>query len=160
MFKEGSKELQKTLEADAAATTIGALIGTSTTTSFIESAAGVEEGGRTGLTAIVTGLLFILTMFLLPVFKAIPSFAVNPVLVMIGVLMFSELGNIDFKDYAISVSAFVTVILMPLTYSITYGLSAGFIVYLLLRIVQGKRKQINFGTVMLALIGLLAFIFR
>ncbi len=159
LFKEGSKELQRTLEADAAATTIGALLGTSTTTSFIESAAGVEEGGRTGLTAVFTGLFFILTIFLLPVFKAIPDFAVNPVLVMVGVLMFGELGKINFSDYATAVSAFITVILMPLTYSITYGLSAGFIVYLLLKLIKGETKDINAGTIALALIGLAAFVF-
>ncbi len=159
LFKDDSKELQKTLEADAAATVIGSLLGTSTTTSFIESAAGVEDGGRTGLTAIVTGLMFGITLFFLPVFKAIPPNAVNPILVMVGVLMFGELGKINFKDYASLIASFLTVILMPLTYSITLGLSAGFVVYLIILIVQKRWKEINIGIITLALIGLLAYIF-
>ncbi|WP_456470192.1 NCS2 family permease [Caminibacter sp.] len=160
LFKDGSRELQKTLEADAAATVIGASLGTSTTTSFIESAVGVEEGGRTGLTAVVTGLLFITTLFFLPLYKAIPSNAIYPILVMVGVLMFSELKNIDFKDHTVAVSAFITVILMPLTYSITIGLSAGFVIYLLLALFRKEFDKINAGTITLAIIGLMAFIFH
>jgi AGZA family xanthine/uracil permease-like MFS transporter len=160
LFKEGSKELQRTLEADAAATVIGATLGTSTTTSFIESAAGVEEGGRTGLTAVVTGLLFITTLFFLPIYKAIPSNAIYPILVMVGVLMFSELKNIDFSDLVVAVSSFVTVILMPLTYSITLGLSAGFVVYLTLAVLRKDFDKVNIGTVTLAVIGLMAFFFH
>ena len=159
LFKD-SKELQKTLEADAAATVIGASLGTSTTTSFIESAAGVEEGGRSGLTAVVTGLLFITTLFFLPIYKAIPDNAIYPILVMVGVLMFSELKNIDFSDHVIAVSSFITVILMPLTYSITIGLSAGFVLYLILALLKKDFDKINIGTVTLALIGSLAFIFH
>jgi len=159
LFKD-SKELQKTLEADAAATVIGASLGTSTTTSFIESAAGVEEGGRSGLTAVVTGLLFITTLFFLPIYKAIPDNAIYPILVMVGVLMFSELKNIDFSDHVIAVSSFITVILMPLTYSITIGLSAGFVLYLILALLKKDFDKINIGTITLALIGSLAFIFH
>ncbi|QCT93910.1 NCS2 family permease [Caminibacter mediatlanticus TB-2] len=160
LFQKGSKELQKTLEADAAATVIGASLGTSTTTSFIESAVGVEEGGRTGLTAIFTGLFFITTLFFLPLYKAIPSNAIYPILVMVGVLMFSELKNINFKDLTIAVSSFVTVILMPLTYSITIGLSAGFVTFLMLALLKREFDKINIGTITLALIGFLAFIFH
>ncbi len=160
LFKDDSKQLQKTLEADAMATTIGALIGTSTTTSFIESAAGVEEGGRTGLTAVITGLLFILTLFLLPVFNAIPSQIINSVLVVVGILMFSELKDVDFSDFAVSVSVFLTVILMPLTYSITIGLSVGFMMYLFIRILQRRWDKIDIGIVILALIGFLAVLLQ
>jgi AGZA family xanthine/uracil permease-like MFS transporter len=160
LFKKGSRELQKTLEADAAATVIGASLGTSTTTSFIESAAGVEEGGRTGLTAVVTGLLFITTLFFLPIYKAIPDNAVYPILVMVGVLMFSELKNIDFSDGTLAVTSFITAVLMPLTYSITIGISAGFVIYLILALLKREFDKINVGTVTLALIGLLAFIFH
>ena len=159
LFKD-SKELQKTLEADAAATVIGASLGTSTTTSFIESAAGVEEGGRSGLTAITTGLLFITTLFFLPIYKAIPDNAIYPILVMVGVLMVSELKNIDFSDHVIAISSFITVILMPLTYSITIGLSAGFVLYLMLALLKKEFDKINIGTITLALIGSLAFIFH
>jgi AGZA family xanthine/uracil permease-like MFS transporter len=160
LFKKGSVEIQKTLEADAAATVIGASLGTSTTTSFIESAAGVEEGGRTGLTAVVTGVLFITTLFFLPLYKAIPDNAIYPILVMVGVLMFSELKNIDFSDSTIAVASFITVILMPLTYSITIGISAGFVVYLILALLKKEFDKINIGTITLAFIGLLAFIFH
>jgi len=160
LFKDNSTELQKTLEADAAATVIGAALGTSTTTSFIESATGVEEGGRTGLTAVVTGLLFITTLFFLPIYKAIPDNAIYPILVMVGVLMFSELKNIDFSDHVIAVSSFITVILMPLTYSITIGLSAGFVLYLILALLKKDFDKINVGTITLAFIGSLAFIFH
>jgi AGZA family xanthine/uracil permease-like MFS transporter len=160
LFKNNSKELQKTLEADAAATVIGAAIGTSTTTAFIESAAGVEEGGRTGLTAVVTGLFFITTLFFLPLYKAIPDNAIYPILVMVGVLMFSELRNIDYSDNVIAVSSFMTIILMPLTYSITIGISAGFVLYLVLALFRKEFDKVNIGTIILAVIGLMAFIFH
>ena len=160
LFKDGSKELQKTLEADATATVIGAACGTSTTTAFIESAAGVEEGGRSGLTAVVTGLLFITTLFFLPLYKAIPSNAIFPILVMIGVLMFSEIKNINFKDPIVAISAFATIVLMPLTYSITIGLSVGFVLYFILALLKREFNKINMGIITLALIGLLALIFH
>ncbi len=154
------KALEKTLEADAIATVGGSLIGVSTTTSFIESASGVEEGGRTGLTSIFTGLFFILTLFLLPLFKSIPPNAIYPVLVVVGVLMFTELGNIDFKqnDVAIISASFLIVILMPLTYSITNGFAAGFVVYTALKLLRGEFKDINLGLITITLISLLVFI--
>ena len=157
LFKE-PEELEKTLQADAAATVIGAGLGTSTTTSFIESAAGVEEGGRTGLTAVVTGLLFITTLFFLPVYKAIPDNAIYPILVMVGVLMFGELREVDFSDTTTAVSVFMTVLLMPLTYSITIGLSAGFVIFFLLALIRGEKDKITLGTASIALIGVLMFI--
>lgn len=160
IFTDDGKELQKTLESDAAATFIGSLLGLSTTTSFVESASGVEEGGRTGLTAVYTGLFFVLTLFILPFFKAIPLNAIYPVLVMVGVLMFSELKNIKFDDVAISVATFLIVLIMPLTYSITNGLSFGFIAYILVKIFEGKFKDINIGIVFLGIVSLLVFIFR
>jgi AGZA family xanthine/uracil permease-like MFS transporter len=158
IFKEDGKELQKTLEADAAATVASALLGVSTTTSFIESASGVEEGGRTGLTAVATALFFILTLFMMPLFQAIPENAIYPVLVMVGVLMFSELSHINFDDIAISVATFLIVIMMPLTFSITNGLAFGFIAYLLLKLVKREFKDINIGIVSLAAISLVVFI--
>ncbi|MFP4486857.1 MAG: NCS2 family permease [Campylobacterales bacterium] len=160
MFEgEGNKELQKTLEVDAAATVGGSLLGVSTTTAFIESASGVEEGGRTGLSAVFTGLFFVLTLFMLPLFKAIPPNAIYPVLVFVGVLMFSELGKIDYSDYALLIPSFFIVLLMPLTFSITNGLAAGFIIYLFLRLVNGEFSKINRGLVLLALISFIPFIF-
>lgn len=163
LFQTNSKDdkaLEKTLEADAVATVSGSLIGVSTTTSFIESASGVEEGGRTGLTSVFTGLFFILTLFMLPLFKAIPANAIYPVLVVVGVLMFTELGNINFKnnDLAVTSAAFLMVILMPLTYSITNGFAAGFIVYTALKLLKREFKDINLGLIVITLISLLVFI--
>lgn len=158
IFKEDGKDLQRTLEADAGATFIGSLLGLSTTTSFVESASGVEEGGRTGLTAVFTGLFFILTLFILPFFKAIPANAIYPVLVMVGVLMFSELKNIKFDDVAISIATFLIVIMMPLTYSITNGLAFGFLAYMLVKIFERRFEDINIGVIFLALISLFVFI--
>jgi AGZA family xanthine/uracil permease-like MFS transporter len=158
IFKEEGKELQKTLEVDAAATVGGALLGVSTTTSFIESASGVEEGGRTGLTAVVTGLCFILTLFMMPLFQAIPPNAIYPILVMVGVLMFSELAHINFKDMAISISTFLIVIMMPLTFSIANGLAFGFIAYLVVKLISGEFKDINLGIIFLAGISLTIFL--
>lgn len=156
--KDGMKKFEKTLMADAASSTAGAFLGVSTTTAFAESASGVEEGGRTGLTAVFTGLLFILTLFMLPLFKAIPPNAIYPILVMVGVLMFSELAKIDFSDQATNISAFFIVILMPLTYSITTGLAFGFISYFFVRLIKREFEYINLGIVTLATISILTFI--
>jgi AGZA family xanthine/uracil permease-like MFS transporter len=158
--QKNDKALEKTLEADAIATVGGSLLGVSTTTSFIESASGVEEGGRTGLTAVFTGLFFILTLFILPLFKSIPPNAIYPVLVVVGILMFSELGNINFKenDLAIISASFLIVILMPLTYSITNGFAAGFVVYTALKLLKGEFKDINLGLITITLISLIVFI--
>ena len=156
--QKGVEKLEKTLEADAVATMVGSLVGVSTTTSFAESASGVEEGGKTGLTAVFCGLFFVLTIFMLPLFKAIPSNAIYPILVMVGVLMFSELGNINFKDPAIAISTFLIVILMPLTYSITTGLSFGFMAYLLVRIMRREWEYVNIGVIVLALISFIVFL--
>jgi len=158
IFEKDGKDLQKTLEADAGATVAGSLLGLSTTTSFIESASGVEEGGRTGLTAVATGLFFVLTLFMMPLFSAIPENAIYPILVMVGVLMFSELSHINFDDIAISVATFFIVIMMPLTFSITNGLAFGFIAYLMIKLLKREFKDINLGVVFLAAISLIVFI--
>jgi len=158
LFKDDGKELQKTLEIDALASTVCAVVGVSTTTAFIESAAGVEEGGRTGLTAVVTGLCFVLTLFMMPLFKAIPENAIYPVLVMVGVLMFGELSHINFKDTAIAVSTFLIVIMMPLTFSITNGLAFGLISYVLIKLIKKEFKDINFGILFLTFVSLIVFI--
>lgn len=160
LFKEDGAELQKTLEVDALATVAGSLLGVSTTTSFIESASGVEEGGRTGLTAVATGAFFILTLFMMPLFKAIPENAIYPVLVMVGVLMFGELSHVNFKDTAIAVSTFLIVIMMPLTFSITNGLAFGLISYLIIKLIKREYKDINLGIVVLTLVSLIVFIIQ
>ncbi len=165
LFQENNKEdksLQKTLEADAIATVGGSLLGVSTTTSFIESASGVEQGGRTGLTAVFTALFFVTTLFMLPLFKAIPSNAIYPILVVVGVLMFSELGKINFEkvDFATSAAAFFIVLLMPLTFSITNGIATGFIVYTIIKLVKNEKEDLNLGIFLLTSISLLVFVLR
>ncbi|MCV3385817.1 NCS2 family permease [Campylobacter lari] len=158
--KQGEKKLGKTLGADAASSAMGAVIGTSTVTTFVESSAGVEAGGRTGLTALVTAICFIFTLFLLPMFKAIPANSIYPILVLVGVLMFMEVANINFKDKAIAVSAFFIIIMMPLTYSITTGFAFGFIAYLFMRIMQKEFDKINLGIIVLSAISLLVFLLQ
>ena len=163
LFQENNKDdksLQKTLEADAIATTAGSLLGVSTTTSFIESASGVEEGGRTGLTAVFTAMFFVTTLVMLPLFKAIPGNAIYPVLVVVGVLMFTELGKIKFEDsdLATSAGAFFIVLLMPLTFSITNGIAAGFIMYTLIKVFKKQTEDLNLGILVITFISALAFI--
>jgi len=155
--KKDSLPLQKTIEADAAATMLSGLAGVTSTTSFIESAAGVEEGGRTGLSAVVVGLLFILPLFLLPFFKAIPPNAIYPILIVIGVMMFSEVKHIDYQDPAIKYSTFFIVLGMPLMYSITNGLLLGALVFVFINLVQGRHKQIDIAMGVLAAVALLVF---
>ncbi|EAI9679113.1 NCS2 family permease [Campylobacter coli] len=152
--KNGEKKLGKTLMADATGSALGALGGTSTVTAFVESTTGVESGGRTGLTALVVAICFAFTFFLLPLFKAIPANAIYPVLVMVGILMFMEVKNIDFKDSAIAVASFFTIIMMPFTYSITTGFAFGFLSYLLVRIFKREWDKVNLGIIVLSLISL------
>ncbi|EAI8624379.1 NCS2 family permease [Campylobacter lari] len=158
--KQGDKKLGKTLGVDAVSSAMGAVVGTSTVTAFVESSAGVEAGGRTGLTALVTAICFVFTLFLLPVFKAIPANSIYPVLVLVGVLMFMEVANINFKDKAIAVSAFFIIIMMPLTYSITTGFAFGFIAYLFMRIMQKEFDKINLGIIILSAISSLVFLLQ
>jgi len=154
-----NKDLAKTLEADAVATTAGALFGVSTTTAFIESASGVEEGGRTGLTSVFTGLFFIGTLFFLPFFKSIPSNAIYPVLVVVGILMFKELGRIDFKslDLAGASAVFLIVMMIPFSFSITNGIACGFISFVAIKLLMGKIKDLNAGIVSIAILSSLVF---
>jgi AGZA family xanthine/uracil permease-like MFS transporter len=165
MFQSGNKDdksLQKTLEADAISTAAGSMIGVSTTTAFVESSTGVEEGGRTGLTAIFTAMFFITTLFMLPLFKSIPSNAIYPVLVVVGVLMFTELGKINFEqvDLATSAGAFFIVTLMPLTFSITNGIAAGFLAYTIIKLTKREFSDLNIGILTITLISLLVFILQ
>ncbi len=163
LFQQGTKDdkaLEKTLEADAVATVAGSLLGVSTTTSFIESASGVEAGGRTGLTAVFTALFFVLTLFLLPLFKAIPEPAILPILVAVGVLMFMELGRMNFQDMdiATAAAAFFSILLMPLTFSITNGLAAAFVTYSVIKLAKGEWKDLNLGIIVISIISLIVFI--
>lgn len=158
MFKhKRSRELQKTIQADAFSTVLSGVAGVTSVTVFIESAAGVEEGGKTGLTAVTTGLLFILPLFMLPFFEAIHSNAIYPVLVIVGALMFSELKNIDYSDPAIMFSTFFMVLMMPVTYSITNGLILGAFVYVLVELIQGNFSKVKGAMGFLSAVGIVIY---
>ena len=129
------------LISDALGTSIGAVFGTSTTTTYAESATGIAEGGRTGLTSVVVAVLFGLSLFLSPVFLAIPSFATAPALIAVGFIMVTSIAKIPFKDYSESIPAFVCVMAMPFFYSISEGISLGIIFYVLVNVLSGKRKE-------------------
>ncbi len=131
------------LFADAVATTVGAIFGTSTTTTYVESASGVTAGGRTGLTAVVTGLLFLLAMFFSPLFLAIPSFAIAPALIIVGFYMMGAVVKINFEDMSEAIPAFLTILIMPLAYSISEGIAIGVISYTIINLVCGKHKKLT-----------------
>ena len=133
--------LGRMLTADALATLAGALLGTSTTTAYLESASGVSEGGRTGLTGLTTAALFFLAAFFAPLATAIPAFATAPALIMVGVFMMRGIGRIDFYDFEEGLPAFLTLLVMPLTFSIATGLAFGFLSYVLLKLCLGKIRQ-------------------
>lgn len=147
------------LVADATATVVGSLAGTSTVTSYIESAAGVAAGGRSGVTAIVTGLLFILTLFIAPLVGAVPTAATAPALIVVGSLMMSHLKEIAWGDPAIAIPAFLTLITIPLTFSIANGLAFGFTSYAVLRVVRGEFRQTHWLVYVLAAVFIARFIY-
>ena len=142
--EDGSiKNIDKVLEADAVATIAGALIGTSTATTYIESASGIADGARTGLASVVTGCLFLLGLFCAPLIGAVPAFATAPALIIVGVFMFRCIKRIDFFDFKTAVPAFLTMILMPLTFSIATGLAIGFLSYVIIAVCCGDMKKIS-----------------
>lgn len=143
------------LGADAVATVFGALLGTSTTTTYIESASGVAEGGRTGLTSLVTGALFLIALFFGPLIGAIPAFATAPALVVVGLFMVRSIGRIDFQRFDEALPAFLTIVLMPLTYSIATGLLFGFLSYVVLKLLAGRFRELNPVLGVIALLSLL-----
>ena len=138
-----SKALDKALYSDLMATTIGAIAGTSNVTTYVESAAGIGAGGRTGLTALVVAVLFAISSFFSPLVSIVPTQATAPILIIVGVMMLSNLKNITWDDMAEAVPAFFTSIFMGFSYSITYGITAGFITYTLVKIVKGQAKDIH-----------------
>ncbi|BDC98649.1 NCS2 family permease [Persicobacter psychrovividus] len=133
----------KVLEADALATVIGAVLGTSTTTTYVESASGIASGARTGLASVVTAGLFFIAMFFGPVIGVVPAFATAPALIIVGVFMFKNINKIEFADFNEAIPAFLTIILMPLTYSISIGLSFGFIAYVLIALANGRASKLS-----------------
>ncbi|MGD1906722.1 MAG: solute carrier family 23 protein [Leptolyngbyaceae cyanobacterium] len=146
------------LLADAVGTTAGAVLGTSTVTSYIESASGIAEGGRSGFTAVVTALCFALSIFFIPLLSAIPGYATAPALLMVGVMMMGSVAEIRWSDPAESIPCFLTILLMPLTFSIAEGLAVGFIAYPLIKTFQGKAHEVNAAMWILAVIFLTRFV--
>lgn len=149
------------LMADAVGTTFGAVLGTSTTTTFVESASGVSEGGRTGLTALTTAILFGLSLFLSPIFLAIPSFATAPALIIVGFYMLTNVVNIDFADYSEAIPCYICIAAMPFFYSISEGIAMGVISYVAINLLTGKYKEKKIGALMyaLAILFILKYIF-
>ena len=150
---------EKAFMADAIGTTAGAALGTSTVATYIESAAGVSEGGRSGFTAVVTSILFALAIFFTPLLSAIPPFATAPVLLIVGVLMAGSITEIDWNDPAESIPSFLTILFIPLSFSIAEGLAVGFISYPILKAIQGKAHETDITVWILAAIFLLRFVF-
>ena len=153
--------IKPALLADAVATSAGAVLGTSTTTTFVESSAGVAAGGRTGLTALTTAILFLLSMLFAPIFVAIPSFATAPALILVGFLMFSTITEIKFADsnFTEAIPAYLCIIAMPLFYSISEGISIGVISYVIINLICGKKKNINPIMYVLAVLFILKYVF-
>lgn len=154
-------KIKPALMADAIATSAGAVLGTSTTTTFVESSAGVAEGGRTGLTAMVTGILFLVSMLFAPIFIAIPSFATAPALIIVGFLMFTNISQLKLNDknYTTAIPAYLCIISMPLFYSISEGISIGVISYVLINLICKKHKEISPVMYVLAVLFILKYIF-
>jgi AGZA family xanthine/uracil permease-like MFS transporter len=152
-------QVDRPMLADALATVVGALLGTTTTGTYIESAAGIEEGGRTGLTAVVTAVLFLLALFFAPFFTAVPALAYGPALIVVGLLMLSPIACIKFEDYTELIPAFMTVVLMSFTFNIGVGMTAGFVLYPFFKLISGRAREVHPGMWVLGILSLLFYIF-
>lgn len=158
--KDGNvPRLKQAFLADAVGTTLGAVLGTSTVTTFVESASGVNVGGRSGLTAFSTAVCFALALFFAPLFLSIPAQATAPALVLVGVMMMNDIRNVDFSNYLTAIPCFVCIAFMPLTYSISDGILMGLITWVILHVASGKFKQVNVGSVILAVLFILKYAF-
>ena len=151
--------VNRILLSDATATVVGSLAGTSTVVSYIESAAGVAAGGRTGVTAIVTGALFVVALFVAPVVGAIPSAATAPALIVVGSMMMSVVAEVQWSDPEVSVPAFLTMMAIPLTFSIANGLAFGFVAYTLIKVLRGKFREVNWVVYVLTAIFIVRFVY-
>jgi AGZA family xanthine/uracil permease-like MFS transporter len=149
--------IDRALLADSVATTVGALAGTSNTTSYIESGAGIKEGGKTGLTAVTVAVLFALCLFLAPLAQSIPAFATGPALVFIATYFLRNLKDIEWDDVSEYAPAVLAAIIMPLTFSIAYGIALGFIAYVVIKAISGKHKDLNGGSLTIAIVSVLYF---
>ncbi len=155
--KGNVKNMDKALYADAVATSVGAFMGTSTTTTYVESAAGVSDGGRTGLTAVTVAVLFLGALFFWPLVGIVPAEATAPALMIVGVLMMGSVRNINFADFSEAMPAFFTMAIMPLSYSIANGIAAGMIIYPITKIASGKAKEVHPGIYILAILFIIRF---
>lgn len=149
---------KQALFADSIATTAGAFLGTSTVTTYVESASGVAEGGRTGLTSFTVAIMFVLALFFAPVFTMIPQAATAPALVLVGLFMISPIKNINLDDFTEAIPAFFTIIIMPLTYSIAEGIVFGLLSYVLLKLLTGKHRQISLVMYVIAILFIIKFV--
>lgn len=156
--KGNIQRVKQAFMADSIATTVGAVLGTSTTTTYVESAAGVAQGGRSGLTAFVVGGCFVVALFFSPLFLSIPSAATAPALIIVGLLMMEQVKYIPFDDFSESIPAFVCMIMMPLTYSISNGILIGMITYVLMNVICGKFKKLSPAIYVLAVLFILKYI--
>ena len=158
MDKNGKiPHLKQAFMVDAIGTTAGAMLGTSTITTFVESASGVGEGGRSGLTSFVTAVCFLLSLFFAPFFLSVPGAATAPVLILVGLMMMSSVLKVNFADYSEAIPAFICIIFMPLAYSISDGIVLGMISYVLINLLTGKYKKLTIGMYILAAIFVLKF---
>ncbi len=150
--------VKQALFADAIGTTVGAMLGTSTVTTYVESAAGVAEGGRTGLTSLTVAIMFIIALFFAPIFLMVPAAATAPALIIVGTFMMTPILKVDFSDYTESIPVFLTIIMMPLTYSIAEGIVFGMLSYVILKVFSGKYKDVSIVSYFLAALFILKFV--
>lgn len=151
--------LKQAFMADAVGTAVGAVLGTSTVTTYVESASGVNVGGRSGLTSFTTVICFVLALFLAPLFLSIPSQATAPALILVGVMMMHDIRKVNFQDYVTAIPCFVCIAFMPLTYSISDGILMGLISWVLIHVLSGKVKDLNAGMIILAVLFILKYAF-
>ena len=160
--KEGKmpKNLERALVCDSISTSIGALLGTSNVTTYVESSVGIEQGGRTGLTAVSAALCFAISLFLAPIVKIVPMAAIAPILIFVGISMIENVTKIDWIDKIIAIPAFFTIIMMPLSYSITTGIQFGFLLYIVVNLVNKKGKEVSPIIYIFSILFLIDFIYR
>ncbi|MGI5975501.1 MAG: NCS2 family permease [Paludibacter sp.] len=159
--KDGNvPRIKQAFMADAIGTTAGAILGTSTVTTYVESAAGVTAGGKTGMTAFITAMCFVVALFFSPVFLAIPGAATAPALILVGLYMLEPIKQLDFSDFSESIPAFICIIAMPLAYSIAEGITLGVLSYVFINLISGNFKKISIGMYVLAVLFILKYIFN
>lgn len=160
--KEGNmpKNLEKALVCDSATTMIGALLGTSNITTYVESSVGIEQGGRTGLTAVSAAICFGVSLFLAPLVSCVPMSAIAPILIFVGISMIENIIKIDWKDILVAIPSFFIIVMMPLSYSITTGIQFGFILYVIVNIANGKKKEVSPIIYIFTLLFIIDFIYK